>query len=608
MCGIVGFSGKKDALPIVLDTLSYLEYRGYDSAGVAFFNKKEQIEVVKEKGRVSNLVSELAGRGKGSTCAIGHTRWATHGEPSRVNAHPHGTDNLSIVHNGIIENCHEIKDFLAGKGYTFVSDTDTEICAKLLDYHYLRCKNPLEAIGHTCSTVSGSYAIGAIFSDYPDTIFAFRCASPLVVAPSSRGSFIVSDVSALSPYTKSFYLVEDGEVALLTAESIEFFGFSGTPIHKEAGSFKTEDMASDTESYPHFMLKEIFEEPAVLRRTAEALVPAGLSDMGVSLSEDKLKNVREVHIVACGTAYHAGLCVCHVFEKLLRVPARAHYASEFRYSNPVLSRDSIVIFVSQSGETADTLAALRLCKSMGIHTIAVVNVHGSAMAQEAHDVICTKAGREISVASTKAYVVQISSLCVLAVKTAYVRGNIDIASKEKLLDTISNDIPKKITSAFKCEELCRDIAEILKESKSVFFMGRGTDYAQSCEAALKAKEISYIHCEAYPAGELKHGSIALIEDGVPVVAIITCHKTKEKIINNIREVKSRGAFVILLISEDMEVPEDMYDRIIRIPCTEEIFMPMVLAPITQLIAYYMAVFLGNDPDRPRNLAKSVTVE
>lgn len=608
MCGIVGFSGKKGALAKVLDTLSYLEYRGYDSAGVAFFNADGQIEVVKTKGRVSNLVSELEGRGGGARCAIGHTRWATHGEPSAVNAHPHGTDNLSIVHNGIIENCHEIKGFLSDKGYTFSSETDTEVCAKLLDYYYLKCKNPIEAIGRTCNRVSGSYAIGAVFADYPNTIFAFRCASPLVVAPSSRGNFIVSDASALSPFTKNFYSLEDGEAARLTADGIEFFDFAGNIIPKETDTFQTEDTASDTEGYPHFMLKEIFEEPNVLARTAEALVPAGLFEMGVSLSEDELKALREIHIVACGTAYHAGLCASHIFEKLLHIPVRVHYASEFRYSNPLLTRDSTVIFVSQSGETADTLAALRLCKSMGIHTIAVVNVHGSAMAQESHDVIYTKAGREISVASTKAYVVQIAALAVLAVKMACVRGNIDVGTKEKLLDTISKEIPQKIASAFKCGELCREISQILKDSKNVFFMGRGIDYAQSCEAALKAKEISYIHCEAYPAGELKHGSIALIEEGVPVVAIITCHKIKEKIINNIREVRSRGARVIILISDDMEIPEDVYDKIIRIPCTEEIFMPMVMASVIQLIAYHMAVFLGNDPDKPRNLAKSVTVE
>ncbi len=607
MCGIVGFSGRTEAMPVLLDTLTFLEYRGYDSSGVAFFDF-DRIRMIKAQGRLNNLKTKLSGESINSTCGIGHTRWATHGSPTEKNAHPHGTQRVAIVHNGIIENSESIKQFLLSNGYNFLSDTDTEVCAKLIDYYYARVLNPIQAINMVAQRISGSYAICALFREFEGRIYAFRKDNPLIITSGSYGNFICSDISAVPDSAGEYYTVEECEVAEVCSDGIGFFGADMQRIDKNPHKLRVEQQRADKDGYAHFMLKEIFEEPEAVRRTVSSLMFGGGIDLGIDADEKYLKCASGLHIVACGTAYNAGMCAKYVIEELARIPVQVHLASEFLYTEPVINDGELVFFVSQSGETADTLSAMRLVKSMGIRTFAVVNSHGSAMALEADDVIYTHAGREISVASTKAYCVQLAAMYMVALKLANARGIITSKKANEYASILLNEVPGKISEVFTLEDVCKTVAEEVKNAKSIFYIGRGADYAQSMEGALKTKEISYIHCEAYAAGELKHGSIALIEEGTPVIAIMTKHRTKEKIINNIREVNARGANVILLASQSMDTDTRLAHKIIKIPDTEEIFMPVVCAAVLQLIAYYTSVGRGLDADKPRNLAKSVTVE
>ncbi len=609
MCGIIGFAGSENAVPKLLGGLSSLEYRGYDSAGIAFF-EDGRIKYQKAKGRLKELCDKINSDKKiNTTCGIGHTRWATHGEPSYENAHPHGTENVSIVHNGIIENYSKIKSFLKEKGYSFYSETDTEACAKLMDYYYVENGDALTAIKNTTSHIEGSYAIGAIFAGEENTIYAFRKDNPLIVSPSDTGSFITSDISAVLKYTNKYYSLNEGEIAAIQDNNISFVSPDGSFITKELETALWDVSHAEKGGFKHFMIKEIYEEPEALRATVRPRIKNGGIDLTeAGLSDEMLRSFKKVHISACGTALHAGLIGMHAIEKYARISVDSRVASEFRYSPPVIDSDDLVIVISQSGETADTLAALRLAKESGAFTLAVVNVVGSAIAREADGVLYTFAGPEISVASTKAYSMQLSVLYLLALKLANARGRMTDEKICHLSEVLLNEVPKKIKEAINMKEKCEKIALNNLNSHSIFFIGRGVDAHQCSEAALKVKEISYIHCEAYAAGELKHGTISLIEEGTPVVAIITTERLADKMVSNIREVKARGAKVILFASEDINLPEDIAEEIILAPKTEEIFMPLVCAPFFQLTAYYMSYHLGLDVDKPRNLAKSVTVE
>ena len=607
MCGIVGFTGRTQAVPVLLSVLTHLEYRGYDSSGVAFF-EDGRIKMIKAKGSLDNLKAKLRTDSIDSMCGIGHTRWATHGNPTERNAHPHGTHRVAVVHNGIIENSDKIKRFLIENGYKFLSDTDTEACAKLLDYYYARTANPVHAINKLVSYISGSYAICAVFYDFPGRIYAFRRDNPLMIAQGREGNFVCSDISAVGDTAKEYYTPNAGEVAEVCEDDIGFYDSCANPIFKTPQRDVVHRHAIDKGDYEHFMHKEIFDQPDAVKRTVSSFVHNGEIELGINMEEAFLKSVSGLHIVACGTAYNASFVAKHAIEALAAIPVYTHLASEFLYGKPIIKDGETAIFVSQSGETADTLSALRLTKSMGVRTLAIVNSHGSAIALEADDVIYTRADREIAVASTKAYSVQLAVLYLMGIKIAKLKGCISTQKAALYAYILLDDVPQKISQALAFEDACKDVADYLTDAKSIFYIGRGIDYAQSMEGALKTKEISYIHCEAYAAGELKHGSIALIEDGTPVVAILTKQSTKEKIINNIREVISRGARVILIASESTDIDFGIAHKVIKIPDTAEAFMPIICAPILQLIAYYVALSKGLDADKPRNLAKSVTVE
>ena len=607
MCGIIGYTGKENAVSRLLHGLKALEYRGYDSSGLAFFNKGE-LKFIKEKGRISELENKVERFGKIDTqCGIGHTRWATHGEPSVKNAHPHGTDNVLVVHNGIIENYDEIKSFLRSAGYEFISDTDTEVAAKLIDFYFVRTKDPAKAISDALEVIKGAYAMCAIFKGFEGEIYAFRKDNPLIVSPSGEGNFITSDVSAVLSYTNKYYEISEGEIAKVTKDLITFTSDGKEVKDKVPSKAEWSAHTADMTGFEHFMLKEISEEAAALERTLASGVSEGKISLG-NLGDEIIRNCTGIHIVACGTAYHAGLIGKSVIEKMARVGVNVYYASEFRYIDPVLNDNELVIAISQSGETADTLGAMRLAKLKGMHTLAIVNTEGSALAREAHSVFITKAGREVSVASTKAYHVQLGALYLIALKFASVRLTLPSDEISRLTYELVNMVPDKVREAFKQKEQCEYVAKKYIDQKNMFFIGRGVDRAQCEEAALKAKEISYIHCEAYAAGELKHGTISLIEEGTPVVAIITSRATADKMVNNIQEVKARGARVILFVTQGIDIPQGIANDIVYLPCMEEVFMPFVCGTATQLMAYYMAVQLGNDVDKPRNLAKSVTVE
>jgi len=606
MCGIVGYVGDRDCADVLVDALSKLEYRGYDSAGIAVV-EKGVIKVEKCKGRLANLVDKMAVDGKPQGhCGIGHTRWATHGEPSDINSHPHGNKRVSIVHNGIIENYKQIKDFLIEEGYSFVSETDTETVAKLLDYYYV--DDPVDTIIKVLSEIKGSYALGIMFRDYPDTVFAVRKECPLIVGVGENENFLASDVPAIIKYTRDYYLLEANEIAVVKKDSVQIYDMHKEPVHKEINTADWDVDAAEKGGYEHFMLKEIHEQPAAVRDTVSPRIINGMPDLsqdGVDMQ--KLKDYRQIFIVACGTAMHAGMVGKYVIEKLARKPVIVDIASEFRYRDPIITKDDLMIVISQSGETADTMAVLRLAKEVGVATLAVVNVVGSSIAREADMVIYTHAGPEISVASTKAYMVQISVMYLLAFELAYANGTID---KERCMELTAQlgQMPDIIRETLELKDTCSFVASKLVNAESLLYIGRGLDYALSMEGSLKLKEISYIHSESYAAGELKHGTISLITEGMPVIAVATQKKLIEKTVSNIREVKARGAMVILICDNSIEVGEGVADYIIRLPQTDEQLMPMAAAAPLQLIAYYTSVLKGNDVDKPRNLAKSVTVE
>ena len=606
MCGIVGYVGKRSAQDVLLDGLEKLEYRGYDSAGVALA-QEGGIRVVKSKGRLDALRQKLAVQALAeSSCGIGHTRWATHGEPSDVNSHPHSTPRVSIVHNGIIENYGALKERLAARGYTFESETDTEVLVKLIDscYH----GEPLQALHEALGMVRGSYALAVLFKDFPDTIFAVKKESPLIVGWGEGENFVASDIPALLKYTRDYSVLEEGDLAVVTAQGIRFYNAFGEPVERQRLTADWDQEAAEKGGYPHFMLKEINEQPAAITATVSPRVEDGLPDLRIpELTDERLRSIRTVHLVACGTAMHAGMVGKAAIETLARVPAEVDIASEFRYRDPILNKDDLVIIISQSGETSDTLAALKLAKSRGVPVLAIVNVVGSSIARAADYVLYTYAGPEIAVASTKAYVVQMCVLYLFALRLAYARGKLEEAETKRLTAELlrAGEVIKPRLDD--CEQI-KYLASRFVNTQSCFFIGRGFDYALSLEGSLKLKEISYVHSDAYAAGELKHGTISLITDGVPVIALATQKQVYEKTISNAKETKSRGARVILFTTKDAVVPDGVADYIVRLDEYEDLLMPLQLIVPLQLFAYYMAVLRGCDVDKPRNLAKSVTVE
>ncbi len=606
MCGIVGYIGDRDCTNVLIDALEKLEYRGYDSAGIAVM-ENGIINVAKCKGRLTNLVKKMENEGRPSgNMGIGHTRWATHGEPSDINSHPHGNRRVTVVHNGIIENYRQIKEFLINEGYHFISETDTETVAKLLDYHY--SGNPVDTIIKVLSEIKGSYALGVIFRDFPNTIYAVRKDSPLIVGKGEHENFIASDVPAIMKYTRDYYLLEQNEIAVIKKENVTFYNTHKEKISKEIHVADWDVDAAEKGGYEHFMLKEIHEQPTAIKTTIMPRIQNSMPDFSAEGFDSKrLSSYKKIFIVACGTAMHAGLVGKYVIEKLARVPVIVDIASEFRYREPLIGEGDLMIVISQSGETADTKAALELAKKNNADTMAIVNVKGSSIARDANMVIYTHAGPEISVASTKAYMVQISVMYLIAFELAL--GN-DTITKEQCVAYTKEleEIPDIIEQSIALENKCQFVASKLLNAESLLYIGRGLDYALSMEGSLKLKEISYIHSESYAAGELKHGTISLITEGMPVIAVVTQDDLEEKTISNIKEVKSRGAMVILVCGKDVQVEDEVADYVIRLPKADKLLMPMVAAVPLQLIAYYAAVLKGNDVDKPRNLAKSVTVE
>lgn len=606
MCGIVGYVGKRSAQDVLLDGLEKLEYRGYDSAGVALA-LDGGIRVVKSKGRLTALREKLAAQQLAqSFCGIGHTRWATHGEPSDVNSHPHSTPRVSIVHNGIIENYGLLKERLAAKGYTFQSETDTEVLVKLIDSCYTG--DPLRALQQALSKVRGSYALAVLFFDYPDTIFAVKRESPLIVGWGEGENFIASDIPALLKYTRKYSVLEEGDMAVCTAEGIRFYNEFGEPVERRQLTADWDMEAAEKGGYPHFMLKEINEQPAAITATVSPRVEDGMPELRIpALTDEVLRGIGRVHLVGCGTAMHAGMVGKSAIEALARVPAEVDIASEFRYRDPILEKNDLVIIISQSGETSDTLAALKLARSRGVPVLAIVNVVGSSIARAADYVMYTYAGPEIAVASTKAYTVQMCVLYLFALRLAYARGRLSEAETRRFTAQLLR-APEVIKPRLADCEQIKYLASRYVNTQSCFFIGRGFDYALSLEGSLKLKEISYVHSDAYAAGELKHGTISLITDGVPVIALATQKQVYEKTISNAKETRSRGARVLLFTTKDAVVPEGVADAVVRLDEYEDILMPLQLIVPLQLFAYYMAVLRGCDVDKPRNLAKSVTVE
>lgn len=611
MCGIVGYVGKEQAAPILLDGLSKLEYRGYDSAGMAVYDG-EKIDIKKSKGKILAL-SELthAGTAMPGTIGIGHTRWATHGEPSDTNAHPHFNKDktIAVVHNGIIENFAKLKKNLEDRGYEFLSETDTEVVAHLLDYYYNKYdKDPLTAVTKVIHRVEGSYALGIIFEDHSDCVYSVRKDSPLIVGKSESGNLIASDVPAVLKYTRDVYFIENEEIACLTKDSISFFDVDGEPIEKESKHIDWDINAAEKDGYEHFMLKEIYEQPKAVRDTINPRIMDNdiiIEELG--MTDEDIKNITRIHIVACGSAYHTGVTSKYVFEGLARIPVEVDLASEFRYRNPILDPKELVIIISQSGETADSLAALRLAKENGIKTLGIVNVVGSSIAREADNVMYTWAGPEISVATTKAYSCQLVAQYLLALKFAAVRGQITEDEMKEYLHEVEM-LPNQIEGLLGNKERIQKIANRYVAAKDSFFIGRGIDYAISLEASLKLKEISYIHSEAYAAGELKHGTISLIEDGTLVTAVVTQEELYKKTISNIVEVKTRGAYILAVTNDDNIEIEKTADSVIYIPKTNRYFANSLAIVPLQIFSYYVSVGKGLDVDKPRNLAKSVTVE
>lgn len=609
MCGIVGYVGHRDCSDVLVSALTKLEYRGYDSAGIAVFEDGE-IKTVKTKGKLKDLEDKLAAVGKpDGHIGIGHTRWATHGEPSDVNSHPHSGARVTIVHNGIIENYIELKEFLVSKGRDFLSDTDTEVVAQLLDYKYNG--NPLETIDAVMAELKGSFALGIMFKDFPDRIFAVRRESPLIVGVAEGECFIASDVPAILHYTRDYYLLDHDEIATLSGEGVAFVDEHLDPIEKELKTADWDMEAAEKGGYPHFMIKEINEQPTAIRTTIMPRIKDGLpclEECGITL--EKLKDFTNITIVACGTAMHAGMVGKYVIEDLARVPVNVDIASEFRYRNPIVGKGDLVIIISQSGETADSLAAMRLAKQKGATTLAIVNAKGSSIAREADMLIYTLAGPEIAVASTKAYITQLSVVYLFAFELALAKETVSVAECKRLVSALMK-MPEAVEYVIdNCEEKCKYIATKLVTAESLLYIGRGLDYALSMEGSLKLKEVSYIHSESYAAGELKHGTISLIDEEMPVISVATQTDVIPKTISNIVEVKSRGAKIILVCTDACarELKDGVADYVVEIPHTEELLMPITAVVPLQLLAYYTSINRGNDPDKPRNLAKSVTVE
>lgn len=608
MCGIVGYIGESQAAPILLDGLSKLEYRGYDSAGIAVYDGKK-INMSKAKGRLK-VLSELTHDGETlpGSIGIGHTRWATHGAPSDINSHPHFNESQSIavVHNGIIENYIKIKKMLETKGYKFVSDTDTEVVAHLLDYYYNG--NALEAITKVMHRVEGSYALGILFADNPDTLYAVRKDSPLIVGKSQNGNLIASDVPAVLKYTRNVYFIENEEIAVITKEDLKFYNVYEEELQKESVKIEWDVEAAEKGGYEHFMLKEMYEQPKAVADTLNPRLKDGkIVIEELNMTEEEIKAIKKIMIVACGSAYHTGVTAKYILEGLARIPVEVDVASEFRYRSPILEEGTLVIIISQSGETADSLAALRMAKEMGSKVLAIVNVVGSSIAREADSVLYTWAGPEIAVATTKAYSAQLIAHYLLALKFAEVRGTVSDEELSQLIEDLKR-IPEQIEMLLGNREKIQKFANRYLAAKDVFFIGRGIDYAISLEGSLKLKEISYIHSEAYAAGELKHGTISLIEDGTLVVALATQEELYKKTISNVVEVKTRGAFVLTITNTGNTEIEKNSDYVIYIPQTNKYFTNSLAVVPLQLFAYYISIGRGCDVDKPRNLAKSVTVE
>lgn len=609
MCGIVGYVGPKDCSEVLVSALTKLEYRGYDSAGIAVFSGDE-IKTVKTKGKLKDLEDKLTVVGKPEGhIGIGHTRWATHGEPSDVNSHPHSGARVTIVHNGIIENYIELKEFLVSKGREFLSDTDTEVVAQLLDYKYNG--NPIETIDNVMADLKGSFALGIMFKDFPDRVFAVRRESPLIVGVADGECFIASDVPAILQYTRDYYLLDHDEIATLSTDGVSFVDERLEPIEKELKTADWDMEAAEKGGYPHFMIKEINEQPTAIRTTIIPRIKDGLpclEECGITL--DKIRTFKNITIVACGTAMHAGMVGKYVIEDLARVPVTVDIASEYRYRNPIVGEGDLVIIISQSGETADSLAAMRLAKQKGATTLAIVNAKGSSIAREADMLIYTLAGPEIAVASTKAYITQLSVMYLFAFELALAKETVSEAECRRLVSALMK-MPEAVQYVIdNCEDKCKYISTKLIGADSLLYIGRGLDYALSMEGSLKLKEVSYIHSESYAAGELKHGTISLIDENMPVISIATQTDVIPKTISNIVEVKSRGANIILVCTDSCarELKEGVADYVIEIPHSEELLMPITAVVPLQLLAYYASIDRGNDPDKPRNLAKSVTVE
>ncbi|AUS96776.1 glutamine--fructose-6-phosphate transaminase (isomerizing) [Clostridium thermosuccinogenes] len=607
MCGIVGYIGERCAAPILINGLKKLEYRGYDSAGVAVFDNGA-LKVVKCKGRLKCLEEKVANETLEGKVGIGHTRWATHGEPNDVNSHPHisNSGKIAVVHNGIIENYIKLKEFLQSKGYNFESDTDTEVVAHLVDYNY---KGDLkEAVMSTISELEGSYALGVICSDCPDMFLAARKDSPLIVGLGRGENFIASDIPAILEHTRDIYILEDKEIAVLDKDNVKVFNIYGTEVKKEVFHVNWDVAAAEKSGYKHFMMKEMCEEPKVLKDTISPRIKDGKIVLdSINIEPEYLENINRIHIVACGTAYHAGVVGKYLIEKLARIPVEVDVASEFRYRDPLLSDKDLVIIISQSGETIDTLFALRESKRKGARVLSIVNVVGSSIARESDEVLYTWAGPEIAVASTKAYNTQLAVLYLIACDFAKKRGTIDDEQLERIIEQLK-EMPSVVDKVLQNKEAIQKFSSEHYNAKSIFFIGRGLDYALSMEGSLKLKEISYIHSEAYAGGELKHGTIALIEKGTLVVCPMTQDDLLEKMISNIREVKARGAVVLAITQEKNKEVEKVADVVIKIPDVDPLVAPIAAITSMQLFAYYMAVQKGCDVDKPRNLAKSVTVE
>ena len=612
MCGIVGFNGYKSAAPVLLDGLAKLEYRGYDSAGIAVRDGENAARVVKAKGRLSVLCEKTDdGRAVAGNCGIGHTRWATHGEPSETNAHPHCSDDGNVVgvHNGIIENYQELREKLLKKGYAFYSETDTEVAIKLIDYYYKKyLGTPIDAINHAMVRIRGSYALAVMFKEYPEEIYVARKDSPMILGVGDGESYVASDVPAILKYTKNVYYIGNMEIARLQKGNITFYNLDGDEIEKELVEIKWDAEAAEKGGFEHFMMKEIHEQPKAVEDTLNSVLKDGKIDLTeVGLTEEEIKEISQIYIVACGSAYHVGMAAQYVIEDLARIPVRVELASEFRYRKPILDKNGLVILVSQSGETADTLAALRESKELGVKTLAIVNVVGSSIAREADNVLYTLAGPEISVATTKAYSTQLIAAYALAVQFAKVRETISDAKYDALIQELTT-IPGKISKILEDKERIQWFAAKYANAKDVFFIGRGIDYAICLEGSLKMKEISYIHSEAYAAGELKHGTISLIEDGTLVIGVLTQDHLYEKTVSNLVEVKSRGAYLMGLTHYGNYNIEDTADFAVYVPKTDEHFATSLAVIPLQLLGYYVSVAKGLDVDKPRNLAKSVTVE